>query len=384
MTKYIKFDFIVFLFIFLCVFFSYNTVLNAYYLFHDDWSLYFLEKENLIETIKRHRYRAAHTEMGRPLGHAFFAIGPFFIEKMSDANIVRFFSLLLTSVFGFTIFKILNILKYEIIFSISFVILFLLTPPFYILNYQIAGQYILICLIFSSIFMILALNYFLFNNSFLGSNKNRKLAYFFLSLILIFGCLVNPRFFIWSSIYLAMYYFIIRFLYKRDFIEKNNISTIIILSVFLYFSLSIYSTAALITFALAPLILLAFNIEKDNYEKIKFISLYLIFTTVIIFLYFISLKTFIFFEDAQSQIVGRAINIDLNFINKITFYITNVFPDALSLWRIDTKLNLISYILIPLTLLSYLIIMFRNTNIKYSIFSISIIFLLEMVLEIIF
>ena len=375
MTKYIRSDFIVFLFIFICVFFSYNTIVNAYYLFHDDWTLFFLEKENLIETIKDHRYRAAHTEMGRPLGHAFFAMGPFFIEKLNDGNIVRLFSLLLTSVFGYTIFKNLNFLNYEKIFSISFVILFLLTPPFYILNYQISGQYILICLIFSSIFMLLVINYFQFNNTLLESRKNKKLAYILLALILIFGCLVNPRFFIFSSIYLFIYYIIIIFLCRKNYINRKDTSTIIILSILLYFSLSIYATAALIIYSLAPLILFASNIDKTNSQKINFILRYMIFITSIIFLYFISLKTFIFFEDAHSGNIGRAISIDFNFINKIIFYFTDVFPNALSLWRIDTKFILVSYLLIPLVLLSYFILVLRSVSIRHSLLCIFIIVL---------
>ena len=84
-----------FIFLFFCsipfLIFAFNGVLTSYYIFHDDWTLFFLEKNNLIDTIKDHRYRAAHTEMGRPVGHAFFSIGPYFVEKFNDANFVRFF-----------------------------------------------------------------------------------------------------------------------------------------------------------------------------------------------------------------------------------------------------------------------------------------------------
>ena len=63
MSKNVQTLFFCFSVVFLFLIFAFNGVLTSYYIFHDDWTLFFLEKNNLIDTIKDHRYRAAHTEM---------------------------------------------------------------------------------------------------------------------------------------------------------------------------------------------------------------------------------------------------------------------------------------------------------------------------------
>ena len=152
--------------IFLFLIFAFNGVLTSYYIFHDDWTLFFLEKNNLIDTIKDHRYRAAHTEMGRPVGHAFFLLAHILLRNLMMQISLGFFTLFLMSCFGTLLFKLFNTLNYNKFFSILFICLFLITPPFYIISYQISGQYIVFSLIFSAIFMLLYKNYCYDNNNF--------------------------------------------------------------------------------------------------------------------------------------------------------------------------------------------------------------------------
>lgn len=376
MTRFLQSDFLVFCFIFLCIIFSYGSLLNAYYLFHDDWTLYLLEKENIIDTIRNHRYRSAHTEMGRPLGHVFFSIGPYFVDKIEDANLIRFISLLLSSFFGYLLFKILTILKYNKIFSLLFVVLFLLTPPFYILNYQLAGQYIIICLIFSSIFMLLSIDYFMYSNKFLKTRKNNYIVQFFLFVLFVLGFAVNTKFFIYSLVILLLYSFVIFYLSKRKIIIQENCLPVITCSIILYYALSIYATAALIVIALPIFIFLSYDLKVEMEKKKKFIIKYVSLVVTIILIYFLTFKSLSFFENMQyASAAGRRFAIDFYLFDKIKFYIFDVFPHAISLWRIDTKLSFISYLLTPFSILYFTIICLKKYNLSNSIFILCLILL---------
>ncbi len=373
MSNNLKTLFLCFSVLFLFVFFAFNSVLSAYYIWHDDWALFLLEKNNLIDTIKAHRYRSAHTEMGRPLGHAFFSIGPYFVEKFSDANIVRLFTLILISFFGTLLFKLFSTLNYNKIFSVLFTGIFLITPPFYIISYQIAGQYIVFSLIISVIFMMLCKNYYYDKNSFLVSRGGSISFILFLLFLLYFGAIVNTRFFIIGLLYYLIIFVTLYLLRKNRFLEGKKLIYYFAFSLLLFFALCIYAHATLIVIAL-PILILFSNI-KNNDIKYKVIYEYLLLTVITIFLYFITLKSFIVYENINTLIEGRRIQIDFNIIDKIKFYFSNVFPHAFSLWRIDMSLKFLSYSILFFSLLGSFFYFYRKNSFLESFYNIFIIFL---------
>ena len=373
MSKNVQTLFFCFSVVFLFLIFAFNGVLTSYYIFHDDWTLFFLEKNNLIDTIKDHRYRAAHTEMGRPVGHAFFSIGPYFIEKLNDANFVRFFTLFLMSCFGTLLFKLFNTLNYNKFFSILFICLFLITPPFYIISYQISGQYIVFSLIFSAIFMLLYKNYCYDNNNFLKSRIGITLTISLILFLLYFGFIVSARFFIIGILYYILVYITFYTIRNKISIDNKKIYYNFLLSFLLFLTLCIYAHATLVVIVFPILIL--FSLYDENTSKHRIIYEYLFLVGATIFLYFITLKSFIIYENINSLITGRRIQIDFNILDKINFYFQNVFTHALSLWRIDNSSKFLSYIIIFSSFIASFFYFYKERNLKESLYSIFIIFL---------
>tara|TARA_B100001989_G_C24547593_1_gene472014 strand:+ start:1486 stop:3264 length:1779 start_codon:yes stop_codon:yes gene_type:complete len=368
--------FIVFSIFLIFLFFAFNSILSAYYVFHDDWALYLFEKNNIFDAIKNHRYKNAHTEMGRPLGHAFFTIGHFLVDKINDANYVRFISLTLMSFFGALLFRLLSVLNYSKIFSLIFISLFLITPPFYIMSYQISGQYISFCLIMTTIFMLISENYFIQSNTYLKSKKGFVTICIFLLFLLAIGSVVNVKFFIIGFIFYVCLYMILWALSKKDLIKQRDILSFVILSLLFFFSLCMYAHAALLAIAF-PLFVIFSPLSNDDIYKNGMALKYLIIILGTIFLYFLTLKTFIWYENINTLIDGRRIQIDFNLIGKAIFYFKDVLPHAFSLWRIDAIYSLNTYIILLLSIFgSFLFFLKKNSLYKSLMNTLLIIFVL--------
>ena len=358
--------FIAFSIFLIFLFFAFNSILSAYYVFHDDWALYLLEKNNIFEAIKNHRYKSAHTEMGRPLGHAFFSIGHFLVDKINDANYVRFISLVLISFFGALLFRLLNLLGYNKFFSLIFICLFLITPPFYILSYQISGQYISFCLIMTTITMLISENFFMQSNAYLKSKKGFSITCIFLLFLLAIGSIVNIKFFTIGFIFYVGLYMVLWTLSKKDYMKHSDISSFVILSLLFFFSLCMYAHAALLAIAF-PLFVIFSPLSNDEKYKNRIALKYLIIILGTIFLYFLTLKTFIWYEDINTLIDGRRIQIDFNFIDKAIFYFKDVLPHAFSLWRIDKIYSLNTYIILLLSICGSFVFFLKKNSLNKSL-----------------
>ena len=138
------------------------------------------------------------------------------------------------SCFGTLLFKLFNTLNYNKFFSILFICLFLITPPFYIISYQISGQYIVFSLIFSSIFMLLYKNYCYDNNNFLKSRIGITLIISLILFLLYLDLLYLLGFHYWNPILYSTVYITLYTIRNKITIDNKKIYYNFLLSFLLF------------------------------------------------------------------------------------------------------------------------------------------------------
>jgi len=331
----------VFLIIFSSLLFVYLGTVTNIFLYHDDYVSQYWYKEGGINIFKKdiysHPYSLWNNALGRPLGASFTALSNYFVTTVNDGGLIRFFSILLLSIFSFSTYRLLIKNSYTKYFSIFFAISISTLPVLWIAIYQVTGMYIVITLLYALISMHFCDSYI--KEKPLFSCSKYKYLYIFFIIISFWlyktgsqgdGGLGKSLQISTVIMFSALYVFLLIWNKKLcNYKVDTNKAIIIILTLFL--SYNIYASAA--GFSLFYLILFIFS--NDNYldeEKIsKFMKLAIL-LTVPMFFYFLSVK---YFNGLDSTQVGRQIKIDFNLMPKIEHYFKIILPMIFNGWSSD-------------------------------------------------
>lgn len=343
--KNIKDNYKILFIIFVSIFFVYLSALTSTYIQHDDFLSTFWTKEGGLSIFGRdinaHPYYGWHNALGRALGHSFVALTNYFVVSIEAGNTTRFFSLILLSIFCYSLYNILIRNSYPRFFSLFFALSFSVLPVMWILIYQITGIYIFIGLIYALIFMNLLDNYLKNKNIFLSAKgKFFYLIFITISIYLLYRGSIGddkgiPGLLSSATIIFFIIYIILRLYNKKFITHMLKPEKAIIIMMPLFFSYHIYTSAA--GFSFFYLIIYIFNSKNQWNKKLIKKTLELMFLLIIpMIIYFITVK---YFNLVDSQLIGRQFKLDFNILEKITFYFNDVLPKIFNAWFNDWSIN---------------------------------------------
>ena len=341
-------------FIFIYLFGAYSVVLFGNYLFHDDWIAFIFDNETFMRSIHGHSYYMSNIQMGRPIATIFTSIGHYFLNTIHDGSWLRAVNIAILSISASLLFKWMDRLGYNKIFSLFFVCTAFTLPPFHMMAIQVNSQHLVIALLLT-ISAIIVLNNYITKQDLFDNSRLYKITFFLFNFIVIAILLqFIPKFLLILSISLVLFG-ILHYIYNIKINKQAKISeslSFVLVVYYLQFAMNIYVAVSMFLFAAIVIFLFAPQNTFPNKNSIINSSKLLLIGILSVLLYFINMKLFMHFDNLDYSSAGREFLMDYDFIKKITFYYSVILPKSLSLWIYDKAIidSLSNFVWLPMVI----------------------------------